>query len=52
MCREARRVDKRVVVVHAGRYGSTAEVAEVVAGLERRITAGIPPRSETPTPDA
>jgi menaquinone-dependent protoporphyrinogen oxidase len=33
--------DTRVLVVHAGRYGSTAEVAEVVAGELRRCGATV-----------
>jgi menaquinone-dependent protoporphyrinogen oxidase len=41
MSREARRVDKRILVVHAGRYGSTAEVAEVVAEELRRCGATV-----------
>jgi menaquinone-dependent protoporphyrinogen oxidase len=41
MSRKAHRVDKRVLVVHAGRYGSTAEVAEVVAGELRRCGATV-----------
>jgi len=34
-------VDKRVLVVHAGRYGSTADVAEVVAEELRRCGATV-----------
>ena len=40
-------VDKRVLVVYAGRYGSTAEVAEVVAEELRRCGATVDPSPAT-----
>lgn len=52
--------DSRVLVVHAGRYGSTAEVAEVVAEELRRCgvsvdaspaTEGLPLDAYTVLPD-